>query len=77
MEPEVVPGPVPPDLPAVVLQGGDASGNELYPDHGPCDAGLPEISDSRAEHPQGFLRKGLAGPGGEFDGRDPGDEEEL
>jgi hypothetical protein len=33
--------------------------------------------DSWAERPQGFLRKGLAGPGGELDRRDPGDEEEL
>jgi hypothetical protein len=33
--------------------------------------------DPRAERLQGFLRKGLAGPGGELDGRDPGDEEEL
>jgi hypothetical protein len=75
VEPEVVPGPVPSDLPVVVLQRGDASGDELHPDHGPCDASLPEIADSRAERPHGFLRKGLAGPGGELDGRDPDDEE--
>jgi hypothetical protein len=68
---------VPPDLPVVVLKGSDASGDELHPDHGPCDAGPPEILDSRAERIQNFLRKGLAGPGGELDGRDPSDEEEL
>jgi hypothetical protein len=43
----------------------------------PVTPGLPEISDSQAECPQCFFRKGLAGPGGELDGRDPGDEEEL
>jgi hypothetical protein len=77
VKPEVISSPVPPDLSAVVLKGGDASGDELHPDHGPRDTGLPEISDSRAEHLQGFLRKGLAGPGGELDGGHPGDEEEL
>jgi hypothetical protein len=77
VEPEVVPGPVPPDLPAVVLQGGDALGDEVHPDHGSYDACLPEISDSRAEHPQCFFRKGLTGLGGELDGRDPDDKEEL
>jgi hypothetical protein len=68
---------VPPDLPVVVLKGGDVSGDELHPDHGPRDAGLPEISDSQAECPQGFLRKGLAGLGGKLDRGNPGDEEEL
>jgi hypothetical protein len=62
---------VPPDLQAVVLKGGNASGDELHPDHGSRDAGLLEISDSWAEHLQGFLRKGLAGPGGELDGGAP------
>jgi hypothetical protein len=50
MKPKVIPSPMPLDLPAVVLKGGDASGNELHPDHGPRDAGLAEISDSWAEH---------------------------
>jgi hypothetical protein len=77
VKPEVIPGPVPPDVSAVVLKGGDASGDELHPDHGPRDAGLPEILDLWAEHLQGFLRKGLVGPGGELDGRNPDDEEEL
>jgi hypothetical protein len=71
VKPEVVSGPVPPDFLAVVLKGGDASGDELHPDHGPRDAGLPEILDSRAKRLQGFLRKGLAGPGGELDGGAP------
>jgi hypothetical protein len=77
VKPEVVSGPVPPDFSAVVLKRGDASGDEIHPDHGPRDASLPEISDSRAERLQGFLRKGLAGPGGELDGRHPSDKEEL
>jgi hypothetical protein len=61
----------------VVLEGDDASGDELHPDHGSRDAGPPEILDSWAERLQGLLRKGLVGTGGELGGGHSGDEEEL
>jgi hypothetical protein len=61
----------------VVLKRGNAPGDELHSNHGPRDAGLPEVADPWEEWLQGLFREDLAGPGGELDGGHSGDEEEL
>jgi hypothetical protein len=61
----------------VVLKRGNAPGDELHSNHGPCDAGLLKVADPWAECLQGLFGEGLAGPGGELGGRNSGDEEEL
>jgi hypothetical protein len=77
VKPEVVSSPVRLDASAVVLKRGNASGDELHSNHGPRDAGLPEVTDLWAERLKGLFGKGLACPGGELGGRHSGDEEEL
>jgi hypothetical protein len=61
----------------VVLQRGDAPSDELHSNHGPHDAGLPEVTDLWAESLQSLLQKGLADLGGELGGGHSGDEKEL
>jgi hypothetical protein len=77
MKPEVVPNPVRPVVSVVVLKRSNASGDKLHSNHGPRDAGLPEVADPWAERLQGLFGKGLACPGGELGGGHSGDEEEL
>jgi hypothetical protein len=52
----------------VVLERGNVPGDEFHSNHGPRDAGLPELTDPWAECLQGLFRECLAGPSGELDG---------
>jgi hypothetical protein len=77
MEPEIIIVPMVPDWTMVVLQRGNAPGDEFHSNHRPGDALLTEVADSWAECFQHLFWERLAGLGGELGGGLPGDEEEL
>jgi hypothetical protein len=77
MEPKVVSCSVRPNALAVVLKRSNVPGDELHSNHGPRDAGLPEVVDPWVECLQGFFGEGLTGPGGELEGAHSGDVEEV
>jgi hypothetical protein len=66
-----------PDAPVVVLKRRNAPGDKFHSNHGPRDAGLPEVTDPWAECLQGLFGECLTGLGGELDRGHSGDEEEL